>query len=84
MSRADDIRAAAEAAAKVAELEDELVAAKDNEAVTAELKHELRYARWVLRGGPADEEAALAAEDGGHTNKSVAGFYTRWLTEQGG
>lgn len=84
MSRADDIRAAAEAAAKVAELEDELIEAKDNESVTAELKRELRYARWVQRGGPADEEAALAAEDGAHTNRAVADLYARWLTEQEG
>lgn len=59
MSRADDIRAKAEAEAKVAELEDELIAAKEDDTVTAEHKHELRYARWVVRGGPAQEEAAL-------------------------
>ncbi len=42
---------------RVAELEEQLLAAKDSDEVTAELKHELRYARWVQRGGPdADPE----------------------------
>lgn len=62
MSRADEILAAAHAAAKVAELEDELAAAKGDETVTQELKSELRYARWLQRGGhladPDDDNRA--------------------------
>jgi hypothetical protein len=75
MPSTDELRAQL----KVAELEEELAAAKDDESVTAELKHELRYARWVQRGGPAEEAAAVAAN--GHTNRAVADLYQRWLAE---
>lgn len=75
MATADELRAQL----KVAELEEELTAAKDDETVTAEHKHELRYARWVARGGPAEEAAAIA--DGQHTNRAVADLYKRWLSE---
>lgn len=47
MSRAAELRAAAD----VAELEEQLAAAKDDGSDTTELKHELRYKRWVARGG---------------------------------
>ncbi len=47
MPTADELRAQL----RVAELEEELAAAKDGDAVTAELKADLRYARWVQRGG---------------------------------
>lgn len=57
MPSADELRAQLH----VAELEEELAAAKDSDEATRELKDELRYARWVQRGGPAEEEAALAA-----------------------
>jgi hypothetical protein len=49
MSRADDIRARAEAEIRVAELEEELVAAKDSGDVTSELKLQLREARQEFR-----------------------------------
>jgi hypothetical protein len=78
VSRADDIRAEL----AVAELEDELVRLKDEgtpEEVTA-VKGELRYARWLQRGGPEDELAALAAT-GVHTNRAVAAHYLRWQAE---
>jgi hypothetical protein len=41
---------------------------------------ELRYARWVTRGGPAQETSRLGA-DQGHTNREVADLYARWLAE---
>lgn len=72
MPSADELRAQL----KVVELEGELASAKGDESVTAELKHELRYARWVHRGGPAEEAAA-----DGHTNRAVADLYQRWLSE---
>ncbi len=41
---------------------------------------DLRYARWVARGGPAEEAARLdAGQD--HTNDEVATLYARWLDE---
>jgi hypothetical protein len=67
----------------VAELEEELASLKDGgdpEQLRA-VKDELRFARWVQRGGPAEEAAALDA--GGHTNRAVAGLYERWLAERG-
>ena len=76
MSRADDIRAQAEADAQVADLEDQLLAAKADDSVTAEHKHELRYARWVQRGGPAPDPA--------DDNRATAELRARWLTEQEG
>lgn len=49
MSRADEIRAKAEAEIAVAELEDQLLAAKESGDVPAELKLELREARRTFR-----------------------------------
>lgn len=68
----------------VAELEEELAGLKDGgdpEQLRA-VKDELRFARWVQRGGPAQEEAALA-ETGECTNRAVADLYVRWLSEKG-
>ncbi len=77
MSRADELRAAL----RVAELEDELAGLKDGESPElVAAKHELRYARWVQRGGPAEEEQRLT--DGyGHTNRAVATHFERWSNE---
>jgi hypothetical protein len=46
----------------VAELEEELADLKDggDEERLRFVKEELRYRRWVARGGPAEEEARLA------------------------
>ena len=53
MPSADELRALLH----VAELEEQLAVAKDSDEATRELKDELRYARWVQRGGPdADPE----------------------------
>lgn len=60
---------------RVAELEEQLLAAKDSGEVTRELKDELRYARWVARGGPYGDEA----ED----NHATSALRKRWLNEQG-
>jgi hypothetical protein len=68
----------------VAELEEELRELKDGgdpERLKA-VKEELRFARWVQRGGPA-QEAAAVAETGEHTNRAVADLYKRWLAEKG-
>lgn len=68
----------------VAELEEELTDLKDGgdpEQLRA-VKDELRFARWVQRGGPAQEKAALD-ETGEHSNRHVAEFYQRWLAEKG-
>lgn len=74
VSRADELRAQA----AVAELEEELVRLKDEDSPRlAEVKAELRYARWVARGGP-DQEAAHLDEHGEHTNRAVAELYQRW------
>lgn len=80
MATADDLRAQL----AVAELEEQLGAAKGaDDGPGRSLKDELRYARWVARGGPAEETARL--NDGGeHTNRAVAEHHTRWLAEQKG
>lgn len=81
MARADELRAAL----RVAELEDELTRLKDGEESPelTEVKHELRYARWVQRGGPAEEQTRLDDEEiGEHTNRAVAAHFDRWLGEQ--
>ena len=49
MSRADDIRARADAEIAVAELEEQLLAAKETGDVPADLKHDLRAARQAFR-----------------------------------
>lgn len=77
MSRAEELKAQL----AVAELEARLVALKDSDDDARECKDELRYARWVQRGGPQEETAALEA--GGHTNRAVAEMYQRWLAERG-
>jgi hypothetical protein len=60
VGRADDLRAQL----AVAELEEALVAAKDADADDlGEVKADLRYARWVARGGPAVEQERLAAHE---------------------
>lgn len=80
MSRADELRAQL----AVAELEEQLVAAKYSDgSAGSDLKAELRYQRWVARGGPA-EERALLDDDEPHTNRAVAELYARWLAEQKG
>lgn len=76
MSRADELRAAL----AVAELEDQLAAAKESGGHLDDIKNELRYSRWVARGGPA-EEAALLDNGWPHTNRHVAEFYRRWQRE---
>lgn len=78
MSRADEIRAAL----AVAELEEELADRKagDDPEALADCKTELRYARWVARGGPQEETARIEAGDG-HTNRAVADLYERWQSE---
>lgn len=57
MSRADEVRARYEAEIAVIELEEQLVAAKDDGSATAELKGELREARRVFREQRASEVA---------------------------
>jgi hypothetical protein len=80
MTRADELRAQL----AVAELEEQLVAAKDaNGSAHPDLKAELRYQRWVARGGPAEEQELLTAGDD-HTNRAVADLYARWSAEQKG
>lgn len=54
MSRADDLRAEL----ALAELEEQYVQAKES-GEHADLRDELRYARWVARGGPAEERERL-------------------------
>lgn len=73
----------------VAELEERLVALKDGgdpDELRA-LKEDLRYVRWIARGGPAIEEAAQAAiakgEEPAGTNRHTAALYERWLAEKG-
>lgn len=60
MASAEELRAQL----AVAELEEELTAAKDDDSVSTELKAELRYARWKARGGhlaePEDDNRADA------------------------
>lgn len=60
MPSADELRAQL----AVAELEEQMAAAKEDGSLTAEHKHELRYRRWVARGGhladPADDNKAAA------------------------
>ena len=82
MSTADELRAAL----AVAELEERLVAAKeDGSADLEQVKAELRYRRWVARGGPAEEQQRLAdPQIGAHTNRAVADLYGRWLNENTG
>ena len=79
MSRADELRAEL----RVAELEEDLARMKDDDAPgLVEAKHELRHARWVSRGGPAEEQARL--DDGGdHTNRATAAHFKRWQDEGG-
>jgi hypothetical protein len=63
----------------VAELEEELVDLKDGgdpERLKA-VKEDLRFARWVQRGGPAEYEAT-----GEHANRHTAELYNRWKAEQ--
>lgn len=80
MSRADELRAQL----AVAELEEQLVAAKDADgSAHPDLKAELRYQRWVARGGPAEERALLDADEP-HTNRAVAELFARWSAEQKG
>ena len=73
----------------VAELEEELASLKDGgdpEQLRA-VKDELRFARWMQRGGPATEEAERAAEARGevpvNVNRHTAEMYQRWLAERG-
>lgn len=78
MPNADALRAEL----AVAELEEELVQLKDGgdpEQLKA-VKDELRYARWVQRGGPAQEHAILD-ETGEHTNRATQAHYLRWRAE---
>lgn len=66
MSRADEIRARAEVEIRVAELEEEMVAAKESDELTQELKLELREARRTfreLRGTVAAPEAVSATAE---------------------
>ncbi len=65
MSTADELRAQL----RVAELEEQLVTAKEEDAVTDELKAELRYARWVQRGGPAADPAGDNRADQVHRER---------------
>jgi hypothetical protein len=93
VSLVDDLRAQL----RVAELEEELVRLKDEDSPElAEAKHELRYSRWVQRGGPAEEtaaseeyEARVEEDPGldtdplrGHTNRAVRDLLARWRAEQ--
>lgn len=94
MALADDLRAQL----AVAELEETLAKLKDDgtPAELAAAKEELRYARWVQRGGPAAElaaseayEAAVEADPSldvdplrGLTNRHVRDLLNRWLSEQ--
>jgi len=92
MSRADELRAQA----AVAELEEELVRLKGEDSPRlAEVKNELRYARWVARGGPAAElgasqayEEMVAADPEldtdplrGISNRAVRDLLARWQSE---
>lgn len=81
MSRADELRAEL----RVAELEDDLTNLKGEGEMSSELaevKTELRYARWVQRGGPAEEQARLDDKSvGQHTNRAVAALFERWRNE---
>lgn len=80
MARADELRAQL----AVAELEEQLVAAKDADgSADRDLKDELRYQRWVVRGGPVEEKALLDADEP-HTNRATAEHYARWVAEQKG
>lgn len=63
MTRADDIRALAEAEATVAELEDELVAAKQAGEDAEALKLDLRQARRRFRELRSTQGQALAEGD---------------------
>lgn len=93
MALTDDLRAQL----RVAELEERLVQLKDDDSPeVAEAKHELRYARWVYRGGPAAEiaaneeyEARVAADPlqdtdplRGLSNRAVREMLARWRAEQ--
>lgn len=79
MARADELRAAL----AVAELEEQLAAAKEGGGHLDDLKRELRYCRWVARGGPVEEQDRLDADEE-HTNRHVAELYQRWLAERKG
>lgn len=94
MALADDLRAQL----AVAELEETLVRLKDDgdPAEIAAAKEELRYARWVQRGGPAAELAAAEAYEAmveaeplldldpirGLSNRHVRDLLARWRSEQ--
>jgi len=94
MALADDLRAQL----AVADLEETLVRIKDDgtPAELAEAKEELRYARWVQRGGPTAEIAASEAYERlvevdpefdtdplrGLTNRHVRELLARWRAEQ--
>jgi hypothetical protein len=79
MSRVDELRAQL----ALAEAEERLAQLKQSgDAETLEeQKEQVRYARWVARGGPQQERDALARGDG-HTNRACAAYYTRWSAEQ--
>lgn len=86
MSTADGLRVQL----AVAELQERLAALKGSgdQAALAACKEDLRYVRWVARGGPAVEEAARAAIASGEqpaepTNRHTAALYERWLAEKG-
>ena len=69
MPSADELRAQLQ----VAELEEQLAAAKDSDEVTPELKHELRYARWVQRGGPGVDPGQDNRADMAHRERYEQG-----------
>lgn len=95
MALADDLRARL----AVAELEEHLVRLKEEGSPEelAAVKDELRYARWVQRGGPAEELQAIEQYEEriagnpdldtdplcGVSNRAVAKLLERWRDEQG-
>lgn len=80
----------------VAELEADFARRKDDGEDLREAKDELRYARWVARGGPAEELAAREAYEArfadnpdldvdplrGVTNRAVRDLLDRWEAGQ--
>ena len=72
MTRADELRAQL----AVVELEEQLTAAKGDGAVESDLKHQLRYARWVARGGPDTDPA--------DDNRATAELRAQWANGQEG
>ena len=65
MPSANELRAQLQ----VAELEEQLAAAKDSDEVTPELKHDLRYARWKARGGHRADEVDDNRADAAHRER---------------